>query len=149
MNHIEFASALPKDIHEKRLKKALTLIAKHEKVKSGWGVGVSFVSPKRMAVLNRVYRGKNKETDVLSFAPDLETLAPKAKAIERSYLGDIVICTAFAKREAKRRGMSPEEELIRLFVHGVLHLRGYDHANEDDEIKMFEIQERIVEKSLK
>jgi len=149
MNHIEFASPLPKRLDEARLKKALRLVAKHARVASGFTVGVSFVSPKRMAILNKVYRHKNRETDVLSFEPNVEGLPPMVKKAEKHYLGDIVICPSFAQKEAKRRSIDPEEELIRLFVHGVLHLRGYDHITETEESTMFEIQEKIVEASTK
>lgn len=97
-------------------------------------VGVRFVSAKDIQLLNRTYRGKNRPTDVLSFETGTE-----------SELGDLAICPAVAVREAKRRKIDPAEELVRLLVHGTLHLAGVDHATVKDEEKMFRIQEKIVE----
>ena len=111
-------------------------------------VGLSFVPPKRMRALNKVYRCKDKETDVLSFGPDIERLPETAKKEEKGYLGDIIICPSYAFKEAKRRGIDPREELIRLFVHGLLHLKGYEHQTEEEELVMFKLQENIVEKTL-
>ena len=61
-------------------------------------------------------------------------------------LGDIVICPSYATREAKRRAISAREELLRLMIHGVLHLKGYDHATEDEEMVMFRLQEELLER---
>lgn len=143
MTRIIYASALPSGLSEKRLEKALRIIAKHER-KPRIRVGLSFVPPMRMKTLNKIYRGKDKETDVLSFAPDGAGIPESVKEITKSYLGDIVICSSFAKKEARRRGIPAEEEIVRLFVHGLLHLRGYDHATDEDELKMFKIQEEAV-----
>lgn len=98
-------------------------------------IGVRFVSAREIQRLNRVYRGKNCPTDVLSFETG-----------SGSELGDLVICTQVAVREAKRRKIDPAEELVRLLAHGTLHLAGMDHATVKDEQRMFKIQEKIVGK---
>jgi len=85
---------------------------------------------------------------VLSFSQDSSELSKQAREVEKVYLGDVVVCPVFAKKEADRRGIVFEEELIRLFIHGVLHLRGYEHDSEEEEFSMFEIQEKIVEATL-
>ena len=72
--------------------------------------------------LNRCYRGKDKPTDVLSFS-QLEG----NEGVCSDSLGDIVISIDTAKRQAIKFKCSFEEELLRLLVHGVLHLFGYDH----------------------
>ncbi len=106
------------------------------RVKGGRRVGLAFVDEKEIRRLNKTFRKKDKATDVLSFEPE--------KGSEEGYLGDIAVCPAYAKREAARRALSLHEELIRLVIHGVLHLSGYDHATESQEAKMFALQERLV-----
>ncbi|OGL73631.1 rRNA maturation RNase YbeY [Candidatus Uhrbacteria bacterium RIFCSPHIGHO2_12_FULL_60_25] len=100
-------------------------------------IGVRFVTPREIQRLNRLYRGKDCPTDVLSF-----------EAGSGSELGDLVICTQVAVREAKRRKIDPAEELVRLLAHGTLHLAGMDHATERDERRIFKMQEAIIEKVL-
>jgi probable rRNA maturation factor len=91
-------------------------------------VSVSFVGAGEMKKLNARYRHKNKITDVLSFNMD-----------EGKFLGDIFICPAAARRNAKEYKVTLKQEMARLFVHGVLHLLGFDHGK-----KMFAKQERIL-----
>lgn len=107
-------------------------------------VAIRFVSEAEIAKLNAAYRGKRKPTDVLSFSVD--TTLPKTPRGEEKEYGDIVIAAAYARREAKRRGIRLPEELTRLVVHGTLHLLGYDHATEKDEVRMFGLQEEIIER---
>jgi len=89
----------------------------------GAELSLSLVGPRTMAGLNRQYRGKTGPTDVLSFAQDEgeEVVSPVA------VLGDVVICEAVLREQAKTYGVTDTEELVRLLVHGVLHLLGYDH----------------------
>jgi probable rRNA maturation factor len=111
-----------------------------------WQVGVRFVTPREIQRLNRVFRSKDRPTDVLSFSAIEGQAFPDGSP--EAELGDLVICTSVAKVEAKRRLMDPVEELVRLLAHGVLHLAGMDHATQADEERMFGLQERIVEKVL-
>lgn len=111
--------------------------------KAGKGsVGVRFVSETEIAKLNRAYRKKNRSTDVLSFA----SASPNVSAKEPKDYGDIVIASAYAKREASRRSIPFAEEIARLVAHGTLHLLGYDHATEKDEAHMFRLQEAVVDR---
>ena len=82
-----------------------------------------FTNDKEIHFLNQFYRGKDRPTDVLSFA----MREGKGKKIEQSSLGDIVISIPTAIRQAKEHGVSEHEEVLRLIVHGYLHLLGYDH----------------------
>ncbi len=94
--------------------------------------------------LNRLYRKKNKTTDVLSF-PLLE--GKKLKTSKDSIpLGDVVISVPQTKRQAARQGRNFRAELALLLTHGILHLLGYDHATKAQEIKMFGLQERLLRK---
>lgn len=88
-----------------------------------------------MLKLNSRYRGKKKTTDVLSFP--LQQLHPghtprSAKRClqqARGPLGDVVISVQQTRRQAREFGVSFGEELLRLLIHGVLHLLGYDHEH--------------------
>lgn len=74
--------------------------------------------------LNRIYRGKDKATDVLSFPSGFD---PFEHAVPGSCLGDLVISIETARRQAAQYDVSLRDELKRLIVHGYLHLLGYDH----------------------
>ncbi|MDP3245198.1 MAG: rRNA maturation RNase YbeY [bacterium] len=100
-------------------------------------VGVVLVGDGEMKKLNQHYRGKDKTTNVLSF--------PTKK---RDDLGDIFISLPEAKREAKKYGLSLEQELARLVVHGFLHLLGYDHIKEREAKRMEKIEDEILDSSL-
>jgi probable rRNA maturation factor len=104
---------------------------------------LSFVTESKMQKLNYQYRKMDKPTDVLSFEPDRSIRLAGSEG--REFLGDIVVCVPYAKREAARRGIILREELLRLIAHGVLHLSGYDHATAKEEERMFGLQENAVE----
>lgn len=87
-------------------------------------LSVVIVDDRGMRRLNRSYRGRDKTTDVLSFS-QLEGVA--IEAVGDDLLGDVVISLPLARRQAKAGGWSLEEELLRLLVHGLLHVLGYDH----------------------
>lgn len=89
--------------------------------------------------LNRDYRGKDRPTDVLSFAQREGDFGFE----EDPVLGDVIISLETTIRQAKERGHSTEKELTILLVHGILHLLGYDHI-EDDEAEIMEAKERDI-----
>ena len=80
---------------------------------------IAIVPDRRVQQLNRLYRGNDGATDVLSFPSD-----------ERGYLGDVVIAAGVARRQAKEAGHSLQHELRVLALHGLLHLLGYDHERD-------------------
>ena len=88
--------------------------------------------------LNRSFRGKDKATDVLSFPS------------EGSYLGDLAISVQTARRQAKEFQVSLQEELIRLIIHGILHLHGYDHeaVSKSEAAKMRRLEKKYFELAL-
>lgn len=93
-------------------------------------------------VLNRDYRGKDKATDVLSFAQLEGETVPVGEAL---VLGDVVISVDTARRQARALGHSLEVELRRLFVHGLLHLLGHDHVHGGWQARrMREAEERLL-----
>ncbi len=98
-------------------------------------MSVTFLGRDRMRDLNQRYKGRNAATDVLAFAlPD-----------PSGVVGDVYLCPWVARREAQARGVALEEEVIRLLVHGTLHVLGYDHPEEQrTESAMWKRQERYV-----
>jgi probable rRNA maturation factor len=85
-------------------------------------------------------------TDVMAFPMDEldSSRRPDAADPSPALLGDIVLCPAFAKDQAKTAGHGLLDELHLLTVHGVLHLLGYDHAEPAEEREMFGLQKRIL-----
>jgi len=99
-----------------------------------------------MKKLNRQYRGIDRTTDVLSFPQEDSFSSNGSGAWADIVLGDIVINLHKAERQAKENGLSLNEELKRLLVHGLLHLLGYDHEkNGYSERKMKEKSKRLLE----
>jgi probable rRNA maturation factor len=101
-------------------------------------LSIALVSDVQIKRLNKLYRNKDKPTDVLSF--------PIGEKVEDwLILGDIVISVDTAKRQAQALGHSLEEELKRLLVHGLVHLLGYDHElGGEEEKKFFELEEFVL-----
>ena len=96
--------------------------------------------------MNREYRGIDRPTDVISFAfldgeENKEALLHGTGPVS---LGDIYISIDKAKEQAEEYGHPLERELSFLFVHGLLHLLGYDHMTKEDEQVMFKLQDEIL-----
>jgi len=99
-----------------------------------------------MADLHERWMDLPGPTDVMAFPMDELDSArrPDAAGLGPALLGDIVLCPAFAKDQAKKAGHGLLDELHLLTVHGVLHLLGYDHAEPAEEREMFTLQNRIL-----
>lgn len=97
---------------------------------TGCEMALQVVSASRMRVLNRRYRGKDKPTNVLSFP------AAPAPGVRPKPLGDVLICPAVLRREARAQGKSEQAHWAHLVVHGTLHLVGYDHEGNRDAARM-------------
>ena len=92
-----------------------------------------------MRRLNREWRGVDRATDVLSFPADDD--GPRVRG-EIRHLGDIVIATGVARRQAAREGHSYGTELKVLALHGLLHLLGYDHETDSGQMRRLEARLR-------
>jgi len=120
------------------------------KVGSDYIVEVNLVDDAEIHSLNRLYRGIDHPTDVISFA-FLDNV-DKEIAIRGDVprlLGEIMISYETAARQAEVYGHSLAREMKFLFAHGMLHLLGYDHVREEDEKAMFALQDKILEKETK
>jgi probable rRNA maturation factor len=106
-------------------------------------VTIALVSDARMRTLNRSYRNKDYATDVLSFPAT--PLEHDVSAGAGGYLGDIVIATGVARRQADEVGHTIGTELRVLALHGLLHLLGYDH--ERDHGQMARAEARLRKKA--
>jgi probable rRNA maturation factor len=94
--------------------------------------------------LNRDFLGRDRVTDVLAFATQEEG-GPFVPAPEAgNYLGDVIVCYPRAEQQALEENHSVQEELALLVVHGVLHLLGYDHATEEEQVAMWALQDEIL-----
>ena len=94
--------------------------------------------------LNRDFLGLDEPTDVLSFSAQ-EDGGPFVAALEaKTYLGDVIISYPRAAEQAAERGHPVEHELDLLVVHGILHLLGYDHADEGEKTVMWARQDDIL-----
>lgn len=111
---------------------------------------VTLVDNPTIQTLNRDYRGKDQVTDVLSFAlmegeepVDWSNLSDTVDY--PTHLGDIIIAYQRAVDQAEEYGHSIDRELAFLAVHGFLHLNGYDHQTQEEELEMFRLQEEVLE----
>lgn len=93
--------------------------------------------------LNKLYRGIDRVTDVITFALEDEDSLVLPKEVGRN-LGDIYISIERAKEQASEYGHGLLRELSFLAVHGFYHLLGYDHMNPEDEAIMFKKQEEVL-----
>ena len=124
------------------LKSFLTNVCKDEKLDNG-EFNIIIIDNKRIREINKEYRNKDSETDVISFAlEDDKTF----KLDNYRILGDIYISIDKVYEQAKNYHHSEKRELSFLALHGLLHLLGYDHMVKSDEEVMFKKQEEILEK---
>jgi probable rRNA maturation factor len=103
-----------------------------------WEISILLCDDERITTLNGRYRGMPRPTDVLSFPGEVEVT-------RGAVAGDIAISLDTLRRNAVAFGVSEEEELKRLTVHGILHLAGMDHGRGKGR-KMLALQEKLLER---
>ena len=123
-----------------RLRGAVEAVLRAQKVKHAL-VSLTLMTPRKMAALNERHLQHSGPTDIITFG-----FRDPAGAL----LGDLYICPAIAAANAKMFGVSQREELLRLAVHGTLHVLGYEHPEGDGRMKspMWKLQERLLERVL-
>ena len=122
------------DDNLKTVEKLIKMIFKPIKEKHTFNI--IFVSDEKIRSLNQTYRGIDKVTDVLSFLEE-----------DDGYIGDVFIALDQAKRQALEYNHSLDREIGFLVTHGYLHLLGFDHQTEAEEIKMRTKQEAILKQA--
>ena len=108
-------------------------------------VSVTLTDNAYIHTLNREYRGIDRPTDVLSFALNESDEPEVADGPDVNVLGDLIISVERAKEQAADYGHSVKREIAFLTVHGMLHLLGYDHMEEEDRIEMENEQRYVME----
>jgi probable rRNA maturation factor len=109
--------------------------------RDNWDLSVLLCGDAFIRDLNRRFRGRDEPTDVLSF-PLGEEFTENGEA--RYASGDIVISLETLSHNSKAFNVDEDEELRRLLVHGILHLKGYDHATNSPDEEMLALQERLL-----
>ncbi len=135
-----------KDIFELLIQKTM----RHLAITKDIILETSFVTNDEIQVINRDYRNIDKITDVISFAfQDDVTGEIKIKDLPFINLGSIIISVEKAIEQAENYDHSLDREMSFLFIHGLLHLCGYDHMNIEQETKMISLQDQIIGKRMK
>ena len=93
---------------------------------------------KKIKILNKKFRNKNKHTDILSFP-----FSSKIENLKEIYLGDIIISFNYMNKPRNLNAKEFKENTIKLFIHGFLHLLGYDHIKNKDFDKMYKIEQKV------
>ncbi len=101
-------------------------------------VTIRIVDEDESQALNHEYRGKDKPTNVLSFPFE----APPG--LELPLLGDLVICKKIVEQEAKEQEKPLLHHWAHMTIHGILHLRGYDHINDDEADEMESLETQLL-----
>jgi len=119
---------------------------KDEEVLETPEVSIYFISNEEIRQLNNEYRGKDKETDVLSFPINDFNEEVFLNEEDNLELGDIIISVHKAKEQSEKYNHSLKREVCFLVAHSMLHLLGYDHMTEDEESQMIKKQNDILER---
>jgi probable rRNA maturation factor len=118
------------------VKEIIQTVCRKERVRHAM-ISVTFVSDRKIARINREFLDHTGATDIITFE-----LTPVNKVV----VGDIYIAPGVARENARTHGVSVREELVRLVVHGILHVLGYTHPEDEGRTKsaMWRKQERFV-----
>ncbi len=131
VDHVNYLNEKEKMVLQNNVKKILKFL----KLSGNKDLCITFLDDKAMRKLNKTYRGIKKTTDVLSFSQD----GPDTRS-----LGDVIISVDTAKRHARFYRKSLKREVIKLIVHGILHVLGYDHKKRKDANKMREKEKELL-----
>ncbi|MFN6460256.1 MAG: rRNA maturation RNase YbeY [Nostoc sp. DedVER02] len=124
----------------------LEILHPHIPPAPSYEIGLRLTDDSQIQELNAQYRQQNKPTDVLAFAA-LEVDFPQSKEMLASvplYLGDIIVSVDIAQRQAQQQEHSLQTELAWLASHGLLHLLGWDHPDEESLGRMLKQQVRLL-----
>lgn len=145
---MEINNLTSNDVDKDYLKEVAQTVLEEEEAEGS--ISLAIVGENRVRKLNKRYRGKNKVTDVLSFpAQEVKIEQFKIGPKEESEgLGEVVICLKRVKKNARRNDKEVEEEFTLVLIHGILHLLGYDHQEEEEAQEMEQKQQQYLDKIL-
>jgi len=103
-------------------------------------VSIEIVDEQLSQELNKTYRNQNKPTNVLSFSLDLP------EGVEEDLIGDLAICAPLVEVEAQSQGKPILHHWAHLTIHGVLHLLGYDHIEEEQAEEMEQLEMKLLKR---
>ena len=128
------------DLPQDKLQEWISSVLK-EVDRDGFSLSLLFTDDEKIQELNRDFRGKDMATDVLSFSQ----MEGEEFGFENHFLGDIVIAVPYVTKQAQGWGHSGFEEVRYLILHGILHLMGYDH-DENEDCEMSRLEKLIYKK---
>ena len=134
---------LCEESYEEQYLKIIETTLNHLNIEDDIEMSCIIVDDEEIHHINKEYRNIDRSTDVISFALEDNDMF-YIEGMPRS-LGDIFISIDHAKMQAIDYGHSLHREMCFLFTHGLLHLLGYDHMNEEDEKEMFSLQKEILD----
>lgn len=150
MVEIEINNVETKDNEAEIIKKVVSTVLDLEKIKHDVDVYITLTNNEEIHAINKEYRDVDRPTDVLSFPmyekEEIPTLKKEKQDDIEEILGDIIISIPKVIEQAQEYGHSYERELAYLTVHGMLHLLGYDHMEDDDKLVMREHEEAVLNK---
>lgn len=135
---IQFIDSDNWDIDQSKFIKYIDRLSKEVQPVEGF-LNVVFVDDEYIHILNKRYRNKDKPTDVLSFS-----YLGQNDNFDPDLIGEIYISVPTAKRQAKDVNWPLSNELNKLFVHGFLHIFGYDHETDEEYIVMKAVEDRVL-----
>ncbi len=136
---IQLDPQIKAEIDEERLHHLAVEALRLEGVAQSFELGLSITDDEGIKGLNRRYRGVDEPTDVLAFGGEVEGFVSPAL-----HLGDIVISYPRAASQAQERGHSTAQEIDILFLHGLLHLLGYEDETPQKRVRMWVRQEELL-----
>ena len=146
---IQIDELYAKDVPASWLELAVDLTLDAANINSLVELGCVITDDNAVHVLNKDYRGVDKTTDVIAFAlterangDNDDFIMPPNDVL---HLGEVIISFPQAKRQAEEHNHSIKRELTLLVAHGILHLLGYDHDNDNDEREMRSLENRVLE----
>ena len=136
-----------KNFNSQIFNRALEVIKKTEGINKPLSIDIALVGKDRIKKLNKFYRGINKVTTVLSFR-DRENRKSFLEFIDHpnneNFLGQIILCPSYIKKQSKKLNKDFNYLLCYYFIHGVLHLLGYDHKDTKSTKEMQKKEKEIL-----
>lgn len=147
-NCVDDFSLIPPETWENWFQEWLEVLNDYLPTALGYEVSLRLTTDTEIRTLNSQYREQDKPTDVLAFA-SLEANLPQSEEMLASmplYLGDIIVSVDTAQRQAQQQEHDLSTELAWLTAHGLLHLLGWDHPEEESLMEMLQQQVILLEK---
>ena len=106
------------------------------------GVTLRLVNSEEGLSINKQFKKINKPTNVLAFTGDLEK--ERTLGMSPPFLGDIIVCLPVVEKESKALNIGVSSHFLHMVIHGFLHLLGYDHNTDKEEIEMMQLENLVL-----